>query len=337
MPKRTLIAFILSALIVSFGMSAAEFSGLPVKYSMLPKEAVQPIPIEITTDQFKARLKAGGTIVFDGNEIILDPPDPTNKSTAFMAIDRLEHKNGAKIITNGNRLVLFANTIASENGQIVSFKDTNRTAAAGAPANSAAGSSGNPGSPGLSGGLVSLHAIQGVEGRLTISLYGQNGGAGSEGVAGGQGPAGSRGADAQDGPGGWLTPGWCARGGQNGGQGGKGYAGGAAGAGGPGGEGGVFELINVGSSPLPAAAYKFEAPGGTGGPHGQPGGGGSGGPGGPGGNGSAWCKGGSGGPQGPPGDTGGVPSTPSPKGINGKDIVKNLDLEVVIRTSILPK
>lgn len=336
-PMSRAIQICIAIFVISFSdvSYTAEYSGLPVKYEMLPKETVQLIPIEVTTDQFKARLKAGGTIVFDGNEFVLDPPDPTKKSTAFIAVDRLELKNGAKIITNGNRLVVLANTIASDNGQIVSFKDAEGTARAGAVASSAPGSAGNPGSPGLSGGVVSLHVVQGVEGQLKVVLRGQFGGAGSAGKDGAQGPGGGKGADAQDGPGGWLTPGWCKSGGQPGGAGGKGYAGGAGGPGGPGGEGGYFELVNVGASPTPAAAYRFEAPGGKAGPHGQPGEGGPGGPGGGGGNGSTWCGGGPPGPPGPQGDRGTVPAEPSPDGVAGKDIVKNLDLEVAIRTSII--
>lgn len=328
-----LAAFVSTTLsIVACGgaASAAEYSGISVTYSMLPNEVVQPLSATITTDQFKARLKAGGTLILDGNELVIGPADPAHKSVVFMALDRLELKNGAQIVTNGNTLVLFVNSIASSNGEIRSFKQDSLTAAVGAPGRGA-GAAGNPGQPGLSGGIVSLHVVQTLDGILKVRLPGQDGGGGGDGQKGATGSPGSHGADAQDGPGGIFTPGWCERGGQDGGPGGRGFAGGAAGVGGPGGDGGTLELINVGAQPLPEASYLFVAQGGRGAAHGTRGEGGGGGDGGSGGSGSKWCGGGHGGPRGPVGDVGSVPDHPSRDGADGHAIVKNLDLEVMVQ------
>lgn len=313
--------------------NAAEFSGIPVNPSMLPNEVVKPIPIEITTDQFKARLKEGGTLTLDGNELVLGPADASKKSAAFLALDRLELKNGAKIITNGNVLTIFVNSIQSENGQIRSFTAASAKATGG-PAATARGEDGHSGDPGSSGGVVSIHVIGELDGILNVDLQGQEGGNGSDGMQGVDLPQASRGRDAEDGPGGWLTPGWCKHGGADGDPGKKGLQGGSAGAGGRGGDGGHFQLINVGSKPIPAANYTFSAEAGKNGTVGQPGKGGPGQKGGEGGHGSTWCSGGRAGGNGPDGDPGPVPQETS-AAAPGTSAVKNLDLEVVVRSSII--
>ena len=85
---------------------SATFSGFPIDYGTLPEAARAQIPITVTTDQFKARLKDGGTVILDNNETEIGKIDPTKKSLAFLALDVLELKHGARIITNGNSLVI---------------------------------------------------------------------------------------------------------------------------------------------------------------------------------------------------------------------------------------
>jgi hypothetical protein len=301
---------------------------------VLPSEVVKPIPIEITTDQFTARLKQGGTLTLDGTALTIAPPSATKHAVAFMALDRLELKNGAKIITNGNVLSLFVNTLESEDGQILSFDPSTNKATKGPAAVKAAGAGGNPGDPGVSGGVVSVHVIQKLDGRLTVDLHGQDGGDGSDGQKGGTPGQASRGEDAQDGPGGVLTVGWCKKGGSDGQPGYQGLQGGAAGAGGRGGDGGYFELINVGPQPIPAVSYSFSANPGTKGKVGTPGEGGDGGLGGIGGHGSTYCGGGRQGPTGPKGPGGPLPLT-APDAAPGNSLVRNLDMEVVIRSSVI--
>jgi hypothetical protein len=73
--------------------------------------------------------------------------------------------NGAKIITNGNRLVLVSLSARfGENAGIASFASDAIKASAGAD--------------GLSGGKVRIQALQGVSGGLRVFLPGQNGGEG---------------------------------------------------------------------------------------------------------------------------------------------------------------
>ncbi len=328
----TALATILAAGVCS---AQATYQGLNINFNALPQQAIALINAGINPKDFALRLKAGGTVVLDGMDTVISPTSPTQKSLAFLALDRLEFRHGARIVTNGNTLIVFVNTLASDNGQIIAYDNAQSKASQGIPA-SGVGGAGNPGSPGGNGGLVSFHVIQGIEGQLHVRVSGQSGGDGSSGNQGGQGPQGSHGADAQDGPGGWLIPGWCKSGGQDGGIGGQGFPGGSGGSGGPGGDGGIFELYNVGNDPIPSADYDFMSAGGTGGGNGAGGSGGPGGPGGSGGSGSAWCGGGHGGPTGPQGNAGYTIPLPAHAGLEGQAIVKALTLELIINAATSP-
>lgn len=314
------------------GMCQATYQGLSINFNALPVEAKLPIASGITPGDFALRLKAGGTVILDGMDTTIGAASPTSKGFAFLALDRLELRHGARIITNGNTLVIFVNTLVSDNGKILSFDTGMQKAMAGAPA-VGLGGSGNPGTTGLAGGLVSIHIIQSLEGQLHVALSGQTGGDGSAGNQGQKGSPGSRGADGQDGPLGVAGIGWCKQGGQDGGPGGQGFAGGAGGSGGAGGDGGILELYNVGASPIPSSAYDFIANPGGGGSNGTGGPGGPGGDGGSGGSGTTYCGGGHGGSTGQTGNSGYTIPTPPSSGARGQLIVKAITLEQTVKNA----
>lgn len=325
------ISFLVVVGIASVSASAygAEFRGAPVTREMLPVETLKPIPLEITTDDFEARLKEGGTVVLDGNVLNIVSNDPKKLAIDVISLDKLVLKNKAKIITNGNILAIYVNTLDSEDGSIVAFDGAN-TSQPKAPANqNGSGSSGYTGHVGESGGTVSLHIIKKINGVIHVNLSGQAGGEGGDGVQGAQPPQAGRGEDAAD-----AWPASCKHSGGNGNPGFPGGKGGAAGAGGHGADGGVFLLTSIGKEPLPISTYTFEAPGGAAGKPGKPGAGGPGGRGGDGGHGSAYCGGGHGGPNGPTGPIG-DPAPAAEPGKAGNMEAKNLSLEATIRSSII--
>ncbi len=299
-----------------------EFTGFPIEYSTLPAETRAKIPVNESKEAFAVRLKSGGTIVLDGNTTTIGPIDFKNRTSAFIALDVLELRHGAKIITHGNVLTLFVNKIISEDGVIEAY-DAQELKAAPGRNGSLPGAPGESGMPGNSGGVVAIHVIDGIEGILHVDLRGQEGGDGGLGAKGAPGAPGSKGEDAIDGR---FD---CRQHGRDGDRGDTGLIGGTGGAAGPGGQGGHLELVNVGPAPLPDADLAFQAIGGLPGRPGPGGQGGDGGPGGEGGHGSRSCDGGHGGPpgaQGPIGQNG----AESIKGADGDVLRKNLDIETII-------
>lgn len=304
----------------------AEYQGIPINYDMLPDEVKAAIDRDVSQHDFSLRLRAGGTLTLNGSDLVIGEPSYEKSTFAFLAFDKLDLKNGAKIITNGNTVAIFVNKLHSENCSIVSFGANDQRAKSGA-SGVAAGESGHPGAPGDSGGVVAIHVIEELRGILNVNLSGQGGGHGGNGVKGATGAEGPRGGDAADSN--WPFPG-CKHSGSDGGRGYTGWPGGHGGDAGHGGHGGQFFLYNVGNSPIPRASYSFAAPAGTPGNPGIGGAGGDGGRGGPGGHGSTYCDGGSRGPngyQGVEGDYG----AQGVAGATGTAIVKNLDLELVLR------
>ncbi len=261
---------------------------------------------DLSKDKFAARLNNGGTVVLDGVDAVWGTPDFQNNTYTFMALDSLQLKNKARIITGGNTLVIFVNRLVSEDGEILAFSGSDRKAANG----SGPGASGKPGD---GGGLVSIHVVQKVDGILHVDLTGEEGGDGQPGAGGGQGSKGIQGEDAD-----WDAIN-CKHGGGNGGKGGVGTKGGRGGDGGSGGQGGSLELINVGKTAIPSAAYTFNAPAPKAGIPAPGAPGGPGGPGGGGGNGGGPCGGGSPGPQGDAGPKGDDGNAGSPCARAGSD------------------
>lgn len=299
------------------------FDGIPVTTDSMPAEARRSVPITLNENDFKARLRDGGTIeLINTVWRIGEGPSYGQNTSQFFAADVLILKN-ASIVTNGNTLALFVNRLVSNNGKILSFADTDKKAATGANATSS-GQAGRPGNPGDSGGAVSIHVIQELEGTIAVDLSGQEGGNGGDGAKGSRGIAGVKGDSA-------VSDGlWCRRGGQDGSQGGPGNPGGNAGDGGPGGQGGTLFLFQV-NKDVGEGSYSFVANGGEGGFSGQPGEGGDGGPGGEGGNGSGACGGGHGGKDGSQGSSGEKNPNRGAKGGDGNVLAKSINIEVATR------
>ena len=298
------------------------FEGLPITLDNVPPEARRPVSITVTEQEFKSRLKDGGTMeLIDTTWRIGDSPDFSSNRSAFLALDRLVLKNST-IITNGNVFTLFINKLISNGGRIVSFAAEHRKARNGSDASNA-GAPGQPGEPGDSGGPVSIHIIQDLEGTLEFDLSGQDAGNGGIGAKGSKGVQGSRGANAVSD----IVN--CRSGGQDGGQGNLGLPGGNGGDGGAGGQGGSLFLFQI-NKEVGEGLYRFVSNGGKGGEAGGPGVGGNGGDGGEGGSGSGPCGGGHGGPIGNSGPSG-APGNSGRTAGSGQIVAKSINMEVAIR------
>jgi hypothetical protein len=293
--------------------------GMPLPLAAVANKVTEPLPGKMTTQDFQARLRAGGIVTLSGGDLTLGSPDYRNDNVVYMALDTLELRNGARIVTNGNTLILFLNHLVSEDGAIVTFNAGNGTASG--------GGAGTAGAPGVPGRVAAVHVIQDVKGILHVDLSGQNGGVGGNGTQGSPGQPGVKGDQSVSG----MFD--CSKGGGNGSPGATGGIGGTGGDGGAGGAGGLFELYNVGPAPIPTVSYSFVARAGSGGSPGIGGPGGPGGHGGDGGDGSRNCNGGhpgangATGPNGPNGQTGPTPNA-------GSAVVKNLDLEFILGTEL---
>ena len=294
-------------------------TGMPLPVSAIANKVTEPLPAKMTAQNFQARLRAGGIVTLSGGDLTLGSPDYHNDHIVYMALDTLELKNGARIVTNGNTLVLFLNHLVSEDGSIVTFTTGNGTASGGGP--------GTAGEPGVPGRVAAVHVIQSVAGILHVDLSGQNGGPGGNGISGLTGQSGVKGDQSVSG----MVD--CSKGGGNGSPGAGGGVGGTGGDGGAGGAGGLLELYNVGATPIPAVSYTFIARPGSGGARGTGGPGGPGGKGGDGGDGSRFCNGGSPGPNGATGQNG-PDGRPGPTPNAGNAVVKNLDLEFILGTEL---
>jgi hypothetical protein len=229
--------------------------------------------------------------------------DPKARSTVVFVANKLTMNDGARIVTNGNVVLIFVNEFVSfNNASIIAFETDSKKAADGAPQNGKvgviginglSGLPGNPGSDGDSGGAVQIFAAQ-FSGPLNIDLSGQNGGSGSVGGSGADGLMGFKGEDPSWGPFG------CIHGGGGGGTGGSGGQGGIGGAAGRGGDGGIVSFFYVKSISVdPPNNPKLVVNGGLAGLPGNGGTGGAGGEGGLGGNGGGPCGGGPRGAHGP--------------------------------------
>jgi len=300
----TIVALIAWLAVALFGKSTTGQSspenvvnlyGQSMKASDLPPDLTNPVQ-EDSADQVSQQLSQRNSLTLNGTTLTVGQPGEGR--TLTIACRTLRMSNGAKIITNGNHLVLISlDARFGENAGIVSFIPETAKAAQVAD--------------GVSGGKVRIKAMQNVSGGLRVSLPGQNGGDGAPGGQGPTGQPGNRGANAVDGA---LS---CRSGGQDGGQGGQGGKGGPGSPGGKGGDGG--ELILEAMAATNAGIIDFSAAAGQGGQGGSGGTGGPGGPGGEGGSGSAFCGGGHGGPNGPPGAQG-DPGTGGATGQPGKRV-----------------
>lgn len=249
------------------------------------------------------------TIVLDGTTLLIRGYSPSVTHTLYAR--RLELRNGARIVTNGNSIALNVLSIASYKADqrqpdIVSFEDGD---VAPLPSESSAG-----GQAGRPGGRVTIRGGLDSTSSFRIDLRGQDGGPGSKGARGADGAPGTRGADGSDS----LIE--CKRSGGNGGSGSPGQDGGPGGRGGDGGAGGALKLSGAIVKQL--AQITFTSLGGQPGKGGMGGEGGKGGAGGPGGSGSVYCRGGHSGPSGQDG-------RPGPAGLNGETGRPEGQVEVV--------
>ena len=93
----TLVLAIPAMLIAEGQGGKTEFAGLPVSAALLPTEVVAPMPVSLNDRSFNTRLKTGGTIVLDGNDLILEQPNYSSSGIFFMALDRLELRNKGEL------------------------------------------------------------------------------------------------------------------------------------------------------------------------------------------------------------------------------------------------
>jgi hypothetical protein len=265
----------------------ATFGAQSIQVSDLPSGVTDPVSDDSPDEQTK-QLQQRSSLALNGTTLVIGAPGEGR--TVTIGCNTLRMTNGARIITNGNRLVIVClKTLFGDNSGIASFPPGMPKAGAGAS--------------GLAGGSVRIATVQSFSGELRVSLLGQDGGDGAAGAPGNPGQTGERGANSVQG-----FPG-CSSGGQDGKPGGQGTRGANGGIGGTGGDGG--ELILEDKAAKNFRHVEFRGTGGKGGAGGTPGPGGSGGPGGEGGSGGGSCRGGHGGISGPGGPSGDPGSTGS--------------------------
>jgi hypothetical protein len=324
--RRSIVDFVVVLTLITCAIPAyaGRIAGFTVTPTDLPTEVTAPIVAGTTENELKVRLAESGRWVFEGDILLAAAPDPALRKTYTFVFDTIELKNGARIITNGNNLVLIVNRLNIGNGKIIAFPEAFKTAAAG-PSGVNPGEPGQLGQRGIGAGTVSIHVVDRVNGFLDVDLNGQAGG------EGGNGAKGAKGATGADGSKGLSTLFDCRQGGGNGADGGAGAPGGNAGAGGGGGDGGTLHIYTIGSEPLPPAAFKLVAVGGPAGAKGTPGAGGDGGDGGRRGGGDGHCSGGERDGQTGPRGREGFAAGDVLKGIDGTAIVEAINLQTMLQ------
>jgi hypothetical protein len=242
-------------------------------------------------EELEKSLASQPTLVLDGATLNITPPKEGSHLSRSIAVKSIEFLHQGKIVTNGWSVEIYALSIRSDGGEIVSFAPNKAKLF---PADV-----GSNGRSGLDGGAVILFSKLRDNDTLKVTLAGEAGQQGGGGSPGSPGAPGTKGEDAS-----WGLFG-CNHGGGGGGPGSQGGQGGNGGKGGNGGNGG--NLILRGGLAQQRLQIIFSAPGGPAGLGGEGGIGGAGGQGGLGGNGGGPCGGGprgSGGPSGAPGNHG---------------------------------
>jgi hypothetical protein len=288
------------AIFAQFSLQDSAFCDDPDPYSFRTAISIDQLPGELQKTPYP------GSSAEDISRIIMRQPNlvlegttlkitaPPSGSARTLMVKRLELKGNSKIVIETVNLEIFAQTIVSEGGEIISFTD-DKTAQTRAP-------DGSDGLPGRPAGTLALHGELRGSDRLAVRLVGQAGQPGGHGLTGPEGVPGVNGGNSSE------LFGDCSLNSGNGGNGAPGGPGGQGGRGGAGGSGG--HLILGGPIALQRFQIDFEASGGRGGVGGVGGHGGPGGPGGRGGKASALCSPGSpgrdgpAGPQGPNGEPG---------------------------------
>ena len=217
----------------------------------------------------KRRVQRIALILIDSTLVITPPKIGASQ---YISVSKLELHGESKIITNGVDLEISAEEIVGEPfSSVVSFDEQTPDQA-------------TPGDSGRSGRAAGRLLLSGaLDGSLTISLDGEKGQSGGEGLKGPNGVAGNRGEPAAQS---FID---CKRGAGGGGPGAQGGIGGNGGAGGSGGDGG--QLILFGMLAAQREQILFSAKPGQGGKGGFGGPGGYGGSGGPSGANAPYCGG----------------------------------------------
>jgi hypothetical protein len=246
----------------------------------------------------KKVLNSRKSLMLNGTTLTVGPVG--GHRTLTIVANNLSLLNGAKIITNGNNLVLIANSMDFNNSAgIVAFSSTDAKA--------------DLGKPGADGGRVEIFATSSVSGAIHISLVGQNGGDGTPGVKGAPGARGTKGSRGVD----HVLD--CASGAGKGGTGATGGTGTPGAPGNQGGDGGQL-VLRAAAIPDHDSHFVFERGKSAGGSGGAGGAGGDAGPGGEGGDKSTYCGPGQGGDPGQPGSCG-APGGPGAAGKPSGDAI----------------
>jgi hypothetical protein len=275
----------------AFGPSGASPMGTVVDIHDIPISGIQELSNQdrVSKEQLGTILRTRGSLNLSNKTLIL--PARSTPSTYTLSADTLWLTNSV-IVTNGNKLKIFANGMQANGAKIVSFTDQNRKAISESAA---------------SGGEVDMAVTDQLAGPLHVDLRGQDGMDGAPGTPGINGIQGSHGNNGAD----HLFD--CAHGGEGGGNGTNASPGGDGKAGSPGGDGGTL-VIDPMSVNLSNHLY-FNAQGGKGGRGGLAGAGGKGGAAGPGGGGTTYCHGGPSGAAGADGASG----NPGANGSDGRE------------------
>lgn len=236
-----------------------------------------------TLSGFRSHLDRVGDLTLDKATLIL-PDSPTGPRTYTLVARKLQFDN-SRVITNGNTLEIFAEEIVGDSAsQIVSFTTTS-----GLPPNEPSPGTldGPHGLNGRNASDITIYTAGDFRNKMTLSLRGQDGQAGTTGQAGSIGTAGARGRPGRCAP---IGTG-CRRGPGDGRQGGAGGTGGRGGNSGAGGNGGNITIVFFNKAPVQNNLPIYANEGGRPGAVGQGGQGGPGGLGGAKGNRGPCCHG----------------------------------------------
>ena len=271
----------LAAVLFSPHLLAQVIVGGPLAPDNLEARFTAPPPIS-TLSGLQAHLGHVGDLTFRNATLVL-PDSPSGPRVYVVAARNLRFAN-SRIITNGNKLEIFAEEIDADSASsIMSFTTRNALPPSSPLPETRDGPSGIAG---RNAGDVTIHVIQDFRDKLTLELSGQDG---QPGTSGQRGSTGSRGATGRSGKCGTAGVG-CRSGPGDGGNGGPGGTGGRGGNGGAGGNGGNIVIVFFNKDPSETNLPVYSNDGGRPGAAGQGGAGGAGGPGGDKGNRGPCCR-----------------------------------------------
>src|ERR1035438_2325490 len=131
---------------------AATSPAQAVQLSDLPQDLLNPVQTD-SAAELTAQLNQRGSLTLNGSTLTLGPVGAGQ--TVTIACRTLRLTNGARIITNGNHLVLVAlNARFGDNAGISAFSQENVKAA--------------PAADGVSGGKIRINVLQSFSGSLRV-------------------------------------------------------------------------------------------------------------------------------------------------------------------------